>query len=105
MNGEDMRYKPSDLKDLLEYAGYSVPDHITMSTIKVEYPDGNIGGDMQVQPFEAKKEGILLDPVYSGKGFAGLIGLIKNGKFTKKDNILFIHTGGAVSLSAYEWAF
>jgi len=53
----------------------------------------------------AKKEGILLDPVYSGKGFAGLIGLIKNGKFTKKDNILFIHTGGAVSLSAYEWAF
>ena len=53
----------------------------------------------------AKKEGILLDPVYSGKGFAGLIGLIKNKKFTKNDNVLFIHTGGAVSLSAYEWAF
>jgi len=53
----------------------------------------------------AKKEAILLDPVYSGKGFAGLIGLIKNKKFTKKDNVLFIHTGGAVSLSAYEWAF
>jgi len=53
----------------------------------------------------AKKEGILLDPVYSGKGFAGLMGLIKNKKFTKSDNVLFIHTGGAVSLSAYEWAF
>ena len=53
----------------------------------------------------AKKEAILLDPVYSGKGFAGLIGLINQKKFTKKDNILFIHTGGAVSLSAYEWAF
>jgi len=53
----------------------------------------------------AKKEAILLDPVYSGKGFAGLIGLIKNKKFTKNDNVLFIHTGGAVSLSAYEWAF
>ena len=53
----------------------------------------------------AKKEGILLDPVYSGKGFAGLIGLIKNKKLTKNDNVLFIHTGGAVSLSAYEWAF
>ena len=52
-----------------------------------------------------KKEGILLDPVYSGKGFAGLIGLIKNKKLTKNDNVLFIHTGGAVSLSAYEWAF
>ena len=53
----------------------------------------------------ATKEAILLDPVYSGKGFAGLIGLIKNKKFTKNDNVLFIHTGGAVSLSAYEWAF
>ena len=53
----------------------------------------------------AKKEAILLDPVYSGKGFAGLIDLIKKKKFTKNDNVLFIHTGGAVSLSAYEWAF
>ena len=53
----------------------------------------------------AKKEAILLDPVYSGKGFAGLIGLIKNKNLTKNDNVLFIHTGGAVSLSAYEWAF
>jgi L-cysteate sulfo-lyase len=53
----------------------------------------------------AKKEAILLDPVYSGKGFAGLIGLINQKKVTKEDNILFIHTGGAVSLSAYEWAF
>jgi len=40
-----------------------------------------------------------------GKGFAGFIGLIKNKKFSKNDNVLFIHTGGAVSLSAYEWAF
>ena len=53
----------------------------------------------------AKKEAILLDPVYSGKAFAGLIGLINKKKFTKNDNVLFIHTGGAVSLSAYEWAF
>ena len=53
----------------------------------------------------AKKEAILLDPVYSGKAFAGLIELIKKKKFTKNDNVLFIHTGGAVSLSAYEWAF
>ena len=53
----------------------------------------------------AKNQAILLDPVYSGKAFAGLIGLIKNKKFTKNDNVLFIHTGGAASLSAYEWAF
>jgi len=53
----------------------------------------------------AQKEAILLDPVYSGKGFAGLIDLIRNKKFGKDDNVLFIHTGGAISLSAYEWAF
>jgi len=62
-------------------------------------------GMIEATKLLAKKEGILLDPVYSGKGFAGLMGLIKNKKLTKNDNVLFIHTGGAVSLSAYEWAF
>lgn len=40
------------------------------------------------------KEGIVLDPVYTGKAFGGLIDLIRNKCFSKKDNILFIHTGG-----------
>ena len=62
-------------------------------------------GMIEATKLLAEKEAILLDPVYSGKCFAGLIGLIKNKKFTKNDNVLFIHTGGAVSLSAYEWAF
>ena len=62
-------------------------------------------GMIEATKLLARKEAILLDPVYSGKAFAGLIGLIKDKKFTKDDNILFIHTGGAVSLSAYEWAF
>ena len=62
-------------------------------------------GMIEATKLLAKKEAILLDPVYSGKAFAGLIGLIKNKTFTKKDNILFIHTGGSVSLSAYKWAF
>ena len=62
-------------------------------------------GMIEATKILAKKEAILLDPVYTGKAFAGLIGLIKNRKFTKNDNVLFIHTGGAVSLSAYEWAF
>ena len=53
----------------------------------------------------AKKEAILLDPVYSGKSFNGLIDLIKKKHFKNTDKILFIHTGGAVSLHAYEWAF
>tara|TARA_B100000686_G_scaffold169040_1_gene176393 strand:- start:253 stop:1233 length:981 start_codon:yes stop_codon:yes gene_type:complete len=62
-------------------------------------------GMIEATKLLARKEAILLDPVYSGKAFAGLIGLIKNKKFTKDDNVLFIHTGGAASLSAYEWAF
>ena len=53
----------------------------------------------------ATKEAILLDPVYSGKGFDGLIDLVSKKHFNDTDKLLFIHTGGAVSLSAYEWAF
>tara|TARA_B100000686_G_C16758950_1_gene957404 strand:+ start:900 stop:1883 length:984 start_codon:yes stop_codon:yes gene_type:complete len=53
----------------------------------------------------ATKEAILLDPVYSGKSFNGLIDLIKKKNFKDTDKVLFIHTGGAVSLHAYEWAF
>ena len=62
-------------------------------------------GMIEATELLAKKEAILLDPVYSGKGFAGLIGLIRKKYFNKNDNVLFIHTGGAVSLHAYEWAF
>ena len=40
-----------------------------------------------------------------GKGFAGLIDLIQNKHFKDSDKILFIHTGGAAALHAYEWAF
>ena len=50
-------------------------------------------------------EGILLDPVYSGKGMAGLIGLIRQGFFDRQENVIFLHTGGAVALFAYEALF
>ena len=53
----------------------------------------------------ATKEAILLDPVYSGKGFAGLIDLIQKNHFKDSDKVLFIHTGGAAALHGYEWAF
>lgn len=49
----------------------------------------------------ARHEGILLDPVYSGKGMAGLIDLIRKGHFRKDENIVFIHTGGSVGLFGY----
>jgi len=49
----------------------------------------------------ARLEGILLDPVYTGKAMSGLIHLIRSGKITKDDEVLFWHTGGAPSLFAY----
>ncbi len=53
----------------------------------------------------ARQEGILLDPVYSGKGAAGLIDLVRKGYFSKSDNVVFVHTGGAAGLFAYRRTF
>lgn len=53
----------------------------------------------------AQQEGILLDPVYSGKGMAGLIALIRAGHFKKDENVVFVHTGGAVGLYGYRQIF
>ena len=50
----------------------------------------------------ARIEGILLDPVYTGKAMAGLIALVKQGHFKKGENVLFVHTGGAPGLYAYQ---
>ena len=49
-------------------------------------------------------EALVLDPVYSGKGLAGLIALIREGRWRKGDNVVFIHTGGAPALFAYQSA-
>lgn len=49
----------------------------------------------------ARTEGILLDPVYTGKAFAGLVGMIREGKLKKGENVLFLHTGGSPALYAY----
>ena len=50
----------------------------------------------------ARTEAILLDPVYTGKIMAGLIGLARKGYFKPDEKVLFIHTGGAPSLHAFE---
>jgi len=49
----------------------------------------------------AKSEGILLDPVYTGKAMAGLIDLSRSGFFKKGERVLFLHTGGSPALYAY----
>ena len=50
----------------------------------------------------ARLEGLFLDPVYSGKGMAGLIDLIRKGHYRKDENIVFLHTGGQVGLFGYK---
>ena len=66
--------------------GYGVPTEGTIEAIRLA----------------AEQEGLLLDPVYTGKAMAGLIDLCRNGFFTRDQNLVFLHTGGAAALFAYE---
>lgn len=62
-------------------------------------------GGMEAIAMFAELEGILLDPVYSAKGAAGLIDLIRKGRFKKGERVVFLHTGGAAALFGYTAAF
>ncbi len=53
----------------------------------------------------ARTESILLDPVYSAKGAAGLIDLVRKGHFSGSENLVFLHTGGSQALFGYRRAF
>jgi D-cysteine desulfhydrase len=53
----------------------------------------------------ASLEGLLLDPIYTGKAMAGLIALARRGAFRPEDQVLFVHTGGAPALFAYQEDF
>ena len=65
--------------------GYSLPTESMVEAVKLF----------------ATTEGILLDPVYSGKAAAGLIDLVRKGQFPKGSKVLFLHTGGSPALYAY----
>jgi L-cysteate sulfo-lyase len=68
---------------------YGVPHEATVEAIRLA----------------ARLEALVLDPVYSGKGLAGLIALIKAGRWTADQDVVFIHTGGAPALFAYRHLF
>jgi D-cysteine desulfhydrase len=53
----------------------------------------------------ASSTGLILDPVYTGKAMFGLLDQIKKKEMSEKENILFLHTGGAFSLFAYKDKF
>ncbi len=49
----------------------------------------------------ARSEALALDPVYSGKGMAGLIGLARQGRFRRDETVVWIYTGGSPGIFAY----
>ncbi|WP_426415360.1 D-cysteine desulfhydrase [Aestuariirhabdus sp. LZHN29] len=70
-------------------AGYGIPSEDTLEAIRLA----------------ASKDAILLDPVYTGKAMAGLIGHCRRGLIAPGSKVLFIHTGGAAGLFAYTESF
>lgn len=85
--GLDLRFSPDDVQinDDFLGGGYAV---LT-------------GAEREAVRLVARTEGILLDPVYTGKAMAGLLGLIRRGEIGASERVLFWHTGGLPALFAY----
>ena len=85
--GTDMSIENSDIvcDDAMLAPGYGLLNADTIAAIQ----------------YLARREGILLDPTYSGKTFAVLYGLLKRGEFGASDHVVFLHTGGTPSLFGY----
>ncbi len=70
-----------------------------------DYLGGGYGvvGDLEREAIHtvARAEGLLLDPVYTGRAFGGLLDLVRGGAFEPDDNVLFWHTGGTAGLFGY----
>jgi len=81
----------------------------TVAVDEVVAHDGYLGGgyavlgdpEREAIRLAARTEGLLLDPVYTGRAMAGLVDLIRQRAFEPGENVLFWHTGGAVALHAY----
>ena len=83
--------EPADVVADTDYVGegYGIPRPDTIDAIELF----------------ARTEGILLDPVYSGKAAAGLIAYCRQGRLKKGETVVFLHTGGGVALFGYTAAF
>jgi L-cysteate sulfo-lyase len=83
-------FNDADVEVVAGHAGpaYGVPHAATIEAIKSA----------------GALEALVLDPVYSGKGLAGLIALVRAGRWQPNDDVVFVHTGGAPALFAYRSA-
>jgi D-cysteine desulfhydrase len=89
--------------DLLD-VGLTIPRESVVSVGGYWQPKYSVPNAAMVEAVQllARTEGILLDPVYTGKIMAGLMGLARQGFFKPEENVLFLHTGGLPSLHAFE---
>lgn len=105
-------FKKAITKVMQESAHY-INQPVTIPTEAIKIIDGYVGkGYAQSQPQElqcikdlASLEGVILDPVYTGKAFYGLLEEIRKGTFKDLQNILFIHTGGLYGLFPHSASF
>jgi L-cysteate sulfo-lyase len=86
----DVPFDEADVDVVAGHAGraYGVPD----------------AGSMEAIRLAGRLEALPLDPVYSGKGLAGLIALVRSGHWQKDEDVVFVHTGGSPALFAYQGA-
>ena len=83
----DLKFAPGDIAVNADYlgAGYGILGEPEREAIRLA----------------AEVEGLLLDPVYTGRAFAGMIDLIRTGEIRRDESVLFWHTGGTPALFAY----
>jgi len=76
--------------------------------VSADYLGGGYGvmgvPEIEAMRLFARQEGLLLDPVYTGRAAAGLIDLIRKGFFKREENVLFWHTGGTPALFSEKYA-
>ena len=88
--GERIEFAPAEVSANADYcaAGYGVLTEAEREAVRLF----------------ARHEGLLLDPVYTGRAAAGMIDLIRKGFFKKDETVLFWHTGGQPALFAEKYA-
>ena len=97
-----------DLSQWQQWYGAMIPSSLDIDALSVNVIDGYVGAgyaQARAEIFDtirlaAELEGLILDPVYTGKGFYGMLDQIQQGRFSDSDDIVFVHTGGIFGLFA-----
>ena len=103
---DDAEYFKNSIADILNESFEYTDEKIDFTKDEINIIDGYVGDGYAISRQEelkfiadlAKMEGVILDPVYTGKAMYGLVNEIKNGSLKNCNNILFIHTGGLFGL-------